>query len=158
MKTVCAWCDSLIREGSPPVSHGICAPCRNRFFRDKGVPLQSFIDSFPFPVLVMGSSLQPIAINKPGAEATHRPAEIHCDETIGNVFECEHSRLPEGCGRTVHCSGCVLRRTLEHTNESGEPSFNVPATISTDTQDAAFYVSTLKADGRIFVKLDKAEP
>lgn len=158
MKTVCAWCDSLIREGSPPVSHGICALCRKRFFRDGGVSLQSFIDSFPFPVLVMGNSLQPIAINKSGTRASDRPAEIHSGETFGNVVECEHSRLPEGCGRTVHCSGCVLRRTLEHTNESGEPEFNVPATISTETQDTAFYISTLKANGQIFVKLDKTEP
>lgn len=27
LKTVCAWCGVLIREGAEPVSHGICRPC-----------------------------------------------------------------------------------------------------------------------------------
>jgi hypothetical protein len=30
MRTVCAWCGDLIRDGSPegPVSHGICSRCQ----------------------------------------------------------------------------------------------------------------------------------
>lgn len=27
MKTVCSWCDTVIREGAEPVSHGCCAEC-----------------------------------------------------------------------------------------------------------------------------------
>lgn len=27
MKVVCSWCDKTLREGSEPVSHGICEPC-----------------------------------------------------------------------------------------------------------------------------------
>jgi hypothetical protein len=31
LKTVCAWCDVLIKDGPPhPVSHGICEPCSAR--------------------------------------------------------------------------------------------------------------------------------
>lgn len=156
MKTLCAWCGLVIREGSLPVSHGICLSCRDRFFKGAGVPLQAFIDRFDFPVLVLGSSLQPVAINKPGAEVSHRFAEIQPSETLGNIVECEHSRLPEGCGRTVHCSGCVLRKTIEGTNNTGDPVSMVPATISTDSSEVRLYISTLKVDGRVFVKLERA--
>jgi hypothetical protein len=158
MKTVCAWCDAIIREGSLPVSHGICISCREHFFRDAGVPLQTFIDSFPFPVLVLGSSLQPVAVNKSGAADSPAAAHLTPATTLGNVVECEHSHHQEGCGKTVHCSGCVLRRTVEQTNQSGDPAFLVPATISTESDDIRLYVSTLKVDGRVFVKLDKVEP
>ena len=157
MKTVCAWCGELIRSGSPPVSHGICAPCRQQFFREEGVPLQAFIDSFSFPVLVLGNSLQPVAVNKSEAANSFLNSQIAPNTTIGNVVECEHSREPEGCGRTIHCSGCVLRKTVEQTHRTGDPAFMVPATISTDASEVQVYVSTLKADGRIFVKLDKLE-
>lgn len=27
MRTVCAWCQKLMRDGLPPTSHGICKPC-----------------------------------------------------------------------------------------------------------------------------------
>jgi hypothetical protein len=157
MKTLCAWCGSLIREGSPPVSHGICVPCRDHFFKQAGVPLQNFIDGFSFPILVVNHSLEPVAINKSGAETQHLIAGIIPATTLGNIVECEHSRLPQRCGKTVHCSGCVLRRTLEHTHESGDPAFMVPATISTDSSEVTLYVSTLKADDRVFVKLEKVE-
>lgn len=31
IKTVCAWCGAVIHDGpGVPVSHGICAPCRER--------------------------------------------------------------------------------------------------------------------------------
>jgi hypothetical protein len=46
---------------------------------------------------------------------------------------------------------------METTNETGDPAFMVPATISTENEEVTLYVSTIKADGRIFVKLDKVE-
>jgi hypothetical protein len=156
MKTVCAWCGSLIRDGSLPVSHGICTACRNSFFMREGVSLQSFIDGFSFPVLVVNSSFEPIGINKSGNESSHLSVEITATTTLGNVVECEHSRLPQGCGKTVHCSGCVLRRTLEETNETGRASFMIPATITTNGGEVLFYVSAVKTNDRVFVKLDEA--
>jgi hypothetical protein len=30
--TVCAWCHGVIRPGAAKVSHGICVPCRAKWF------------------------------------------------------------------------------------------------------------------------------
>jgi hypothetical protein len=30
--TVCAWCNGVIRRGAAKISHGICAPCRAKWF------------------------------------------------------------------------------------------------------------------------------
>ncbi len=30
-KVICAWCDRVLRQGSLPVSHGLCASCAARF-------------------------------------------------------------------------------------------------------------------------------
>lgn len=30
MKTICAWCGEVLRDGDGPVSHGICGPCADR--------------------------------------------------------------------------------------------------------------------------------
>lgn len=29
-KIVCSWCGKLIKPGSPPTSHGICAECKRK--------------------------------------------------------------------------------------------------------------------------------
>jgi hypothetical protein len=36
LRIVCAWCQSLIVEGSEPVSHGICASCKAKYFPERG--------------------------------------------------------------------------------------------------------------------------
>lgn len=30
MRTVCAWCSKVIRDGSPPTSHGMCSDCDSK--------------------------------------------------------------------------------------------------------------------------------
>jgi hypothetical protein len=34
MNVTCAWCRGVISEGSPPVSHGICARCAPGFMAE----------------------------------------------------------------------------------------------------------------------------
>jgi hypothetical protein len=36
---VCAWCKIVIRSGAPKCSHGICRPCRLRYFPTSVEPL-----------------------------------------------------------------------------------------------------------------------
>lgn len=33
---VCAWCKQVIRRGEAKVSHGICSPCRQKWFGKTG--------------------------------------------------------------------------------------------------------------------------
>ena len=28
MKTICAWCQKIIKDGDPPISHTICLTCK----------------------------------------------------------------------------------------------------------------------------------
>ncbi len=30
MRTVCAWCEKVLRDGPPPTSHGICKVCETK--------------------------------------------------------------------------------------------------------------------------------
>lgn len=29
---ICAWCGATVQHGTEVITHGICAPCRNRYF------------------------------------------------------------------------------------------------------------------------------
>ncbi len=80
----------------------------------------------------------------------------------GDVFECENSKLPGGCGRSVHCSGCVLRETITSTWSTGSPHTRVPATLSVkaddDPSEIALFVTTAKVGDRVLLRIDPRKP
>lgn len=156
MKTLCAWCRAIISDGEGPISHGICSSCKGSFAFQSGVDLRTFIDSLPFPILVLDNRLNPVCINNSGVAQLGKSAAELEQCSIGEIFECEYSRLPEGCGRTVHCSGCVIRKSITLTNETGQPQNMVPAILTTNDSVVAYYVSTTMADDCVVLKLEKA--
>ncbi len=38
LRTECAWCGVLIRDGAAPTSHGICPACATRWRKSAGLP------------------------------------------------------------------------------------------------------------------------
>ena len=55
----------------------------------------------------------------------------HVTLTGGEALACVHSRLPEGCGKTVHCRECAVRRTVGEVARTGRPKERVPAYLDT---------------------------
>jgi len=166
MKRVCAWCNremGVVAGSSHPdteVSHGICEGCLDNLEFQQGVPLQRYLDSIPVPVLVIDRHIVVKAVNRTACEALNKaPLEI-VQHLAGNVFECAHARLPEGCGRTVHCSGCAIRRSVKRTYETGEPQAGVPAVlrrqIGDHAPDVALTITTVRSGDAVMLRVDAA--
>jgi hypothetical protein len=94
-----------------------------------GVPLQSYLDSLPVPIFVVDDDVVVQAANKLGYAMLNKQPDQVLKRLGGIVFECAYARLPEGCGRTVHCTGCAIRRSVAHTYETGESLYDVPALL-----------------------------
>ena len=154
MRTICAWCKAVLSDGDGPTSHGICVSCEASFRLQGGVTLQEFIDTFSSPILVVGSTLDPTIVNRSGA-AQFGKSDVG-EFSIGQVFECDNANLPGGCGRTIHCSGCAIRKTITQTTETGEPQSLIPALLTTNDSSVALHISTVKVDGCVVVKIDKS--
>jgi hypothetical protein len=77
----------------------------------------------------------------------------------GDVFECMYAELPEGCGKTVHCSGCAIRNTVMDTWETGELHLRVPAYLQQSsggvTTRLKFLISTQKKGGMVFLRIEE---
>ena len=163
MKAICAWCGANIvcaGETAPSgtqVSHGICAPCAENFEFQNGVSLQRFIDSLPVPVLLVDADCRTEATNKTAREQLGKSSEAVRGELLGTVFTCVNSGLPGGCGRTIHCSGCAIRRTVNRTLATGEPQVS-PATLRLSDPDdpraVALIITTVKTDGMVLLRLE----
>jgi hypothetical protein len=167
MKRVCAWCNKemgAVEGSSRPdteTSHGICEGCLNNFEFQLGVPLQRYLDSIPLPVVVVDRHVVVKAVNRTACEALHKEPLEMIQHLAGNVFECAHARLPEGCGGTVHCSGCVIRRSVMRTYETGEPQAGVPAMLRRGgpghDPDIVLTITTVRSGDAVMLRVDRAE-
>lgn len=77
MRTVCAWCDGLIKDGpAEPLSHGICLDCLPSEF---GYPIVSLdalererLDELPYGVVRLDRNDRVIEYNRAESELAHR--------------------------------------------------------------------------------------
>ena len=74
------------------------------------------------------------------------------------MVECAHATEPGGCGQTVHCKGCALRRSVEHTHATGEPLRGVHAYQEIRTPNgirtAWFELTTERAGDLVLLRID----
>lgn len=170
MKMTCAWChenielddNSMGESTEEMISHGICHKCQDNIKFQKGGSLQDYIETLDVPILATDAEGKVVAVNRPGEAFVEKGRNTICGHFLGDVFECAHARLPEGCGRTIHCSGCAIRQSIRSTLATGQSCINVPATLKfeSDIKNAKidFVITTMKVLGIILLRIDKGHP
>ena len=165
MKTVCAWCSKDI---SPPgaednggVSYAICLPCANRVIIHTPLDIATFFNDMAVPVVLVDGGGKVKCINdKTQALLGKDPGSVE-GLPGGEVFQCVHARLPEGCGNTVHCSGCAIRRAVMETHATGRPLLRVPATLKQQSAheelEVRFLISAEMFGARVLPRVAKVE-
>ncbi len=160
----CTWCGTEIVSGRAGIriARTVCTACSEQFVFQMGVPLQTFLDSLPAPIFIVDDDVTVRAANREGYELLGKDPEGVVNRLAGVVFECAYARRPEGCGRTVHCSGCAIRRSVRHTYETGESLADVPATLQSGGPEAplpiAMRISTEKMGNVILLRIDSCAP
>lgn len=129
MKIVCAWCQKILTEYESPtnmVSHGICPEClRGLTGEGTVVNLRDFLDRLGFPVLVTDRSVMVQQANRMAERVFGRPASQLQNAGPGMAIECHNARAFGQCGKSEHCAGCILRRTIMETHGDGRPRYSV---------------------------------
>jgi len=148
--------DTLFSRG---ILRSLCDDCSNLFMTQHGMPIEHFINGFTVPVIVMA---QDGSVGMANSRAHTLLGKAHAQiagQQGGDVFECEHAAEPEGCGKTVHCSGCTIRRSITDTMRSGQPHIRVPASLKVgkpgEQQPLAMQISTQKILGFVLLKVEK---
>ncbi|MBN2145507.1 MAG: PAS domain-containing protein [Candidatus Aureabacteria bacterium] len=163
MKIVCSWCKTVMQEKPSPdqnqkISHGICDVCRTNTVFQLGVPQKQFIEDIKEPSCIINPEGRVITANQAALKTLGKTLSEILNLPGGNVFECAYARLPEGCGRTIHCSGCTIRRTVTKTYETSEPQYRIPAVLKygslKKSQNIHMLISTEKISGVVFIKVE----
>jgi len=151
MKTVCSFCNTLVRPGEShdaPVTHGVCKSCYARFVARYGIDVNKYVSLLDVPVLIVDDDVTVLDANTPARELAGKPGSRILGSRAGTVFECRYSHLPGGRGRSIHCSGCAIRISVRETRETGQPVVDRPAILNRQgkKQDEQIHllISTLK--------------
>lgn len=121
MKVVCAWCAQTLAPGEPgdPVSHGICPICTRLLGQQRLLPLTELLDQVDVPVVAFGPGLTALGANRAAGKLSPAAATKVDGGKVGDLIECPYALTPEGCGRSVHCSGCAILRMVADTQRDG---------------------------------------
>jgi len=164
---VCSWCKEpydTIEIGvsmGEAVQQGICEKCIDNFLSPRGVTLRQYLDRLPVPVLVVDRDMVVQMANAAARRKLGKNDKEMEQYRGGDVFACAHARLPGGCGRTIHCSGCAIRQSVMKTWETGEALHAVPATLTPaepgTPAEIALTVTTYKANDLVMLRVDWVE-
>lgn len=166
MKIVCAWCRQEIEdipglEGASKyeVSHGICEPCRDHLLANRKRALEEFLDRLSPPVLMINSEGEVMLANRRALQVLGKTLDAVSGHRGGDVMECVYARLPEGCGETVHCAACAIRRSVMTTFETGKSLKSVLAYLNRRIQDGSelieLLISTEKVKDVVLLRIDE---
>ncbi len=163
MLVVCAYCRKTISDdrsgGSCDVSHGMCPSCADHFERLwKGMPLSDWLETLDRPVIVMNGDGAIVAVNQKVASLFGREKADMRGLLGGEAFACVHSRLPEGCGKTIHCRECTIRRAVDSVARTGTALQRVPAYLDTKDGRVNLRISVKAKDGLVRVVVEELKP
>lgn len=141
MKKLCSWCSKSYGDEEESGDHrsgSICGECYLYLISRMDVrSLEDFLNDFHFPVLVVDRDVRvldgnSLALNLTGLDGLE-------NHMAGEVFECAYASEKEGCGHTVHCKGCAIRKVVTFTHSSGEGVMGFPCHVKHRRGDGYFY-------------------
>ncbi|MCE5327485.1 MAG: hypothetical protein LLG01_13845 [Planctomycetaceae bacterium] len=163
-RNTCAVCHNDISAktiAERPITGGICVECLERFRPGAGTPLLDFLDLLNVPVLVTDSDVVVSLANRPLQALLGKNLDQMKGQRGGDVFECAYAHLPQGCGKTTHCSGCAIRRAVMDTFLTGKSHRDEPARLNRDAAEdmqLGLIISTEKQWGMVLLRIDHIGP
>jgi len=165
MKNICACCN---KEFGPVsfdfipdsiITRGICDDCADMVLWPKRSALMDFLDSLGEPVIVVDTLVNATSANTQACKLLQKSLSDIVGLKGGVVFECAFAKLPGGCGNTVHCDGCTIRKTVMDTFQTSKSHLRVPAGLTHGTAnnyvEIQCLISTEKVKDVVLLRIDK---
>jgi transcriptional regulator with PAS, ATPase and Fis domain len=163
MIVICAWCNKTLSAGRPgdAVSHGICPECAELLLGQRRLTLDQLLEQFDTPVIALDADLTALCANQAAERVLATTKDLIKGKLMGDVIECIHAQSAKGCGRTIHCSGCVIRRMVTATHQDGRTRASVEAdqTVRRAGEFTAvrYRISTRKIGDAVLLTIEDAK-
>jgi hypothetical protein len=143
------------------ITHGICSKCKDKILGPQKVELMPFLDSLNMPLVVVDAMGNAETANKAARMILQKELPEIVGFAGGVIFECAYSTLPEGCGKTTHCSGCTIRNTVMDTFQSGNSHLDIKVLLNQGTpeknEEVIYVISTEKVGDVVLLKIGTAD-
>ncbi len=143
------------------ISHGLCPSCVPKFMAGHGCQFAEFLDSLPAPIFVIDDNTRILGSNHEGLRLIGKSAADTHLLLGGEAFECRHAKEPGGCGQTIHCKTCTIRKTVTQTFQTGESCIRVPAYMDlgniTQERSVHYLISTEKVVDVVLLRIDEVQ-
>lgn len=162
MKIFCSYCRKEIGEKEPfeddRISHGVCKECQdNNPKQIRGVPFNEYLEQFDAPVFIVDEHVRILAVNKRAEILLGKPKTNLLGLLGGEALECVNASTPEGCGNTVHCVTCSIRKAVTTTIESGILHRHIPVKLQREDGEIAMYLSTEIIGSSVCIKISSGK-
>jgi len=159
MHLICSYCNKYIKEKKPfevtRTTHGICPDCYFTLLKEnEGLSFNDYLETFEVPVVILDSERRIVAANQAALGMIDKPIDRVVGLLGGEALECLHSKLPEGCGKTLHCETCTIKNLILKTIEKRISYHNEPVSIETERGRSDFLVSTIFCDDLVQIVLE----
>jgi len=163
MKTVCSFCDIVIRDGErpdDPVSHGICKSCHQKILAQHGFNIRKFLELLDAPVFLVDRDVSVVAANTSALAIAGKPLSQVKGNLCGDVLECINAFVDGGCGKTHFCPECTFRASVNETYTTGHPVTNRPTILchkaGKTEEKISMLISTRKDGNIVLLRLEAA--
>jgi len=130
-----------------------CEPCFNLLMSSRDDSLASYLESLGVPAALVAEDHTVLFANS-RFQALKTDGHV-LGMRIGQVLGCMYSPLLGGCGETVACLLCSLRRSVEQTMRTGEGLRGVPVSYPhRDDMRRTFSVTTQRTGDTVLVLLE----
>jgi PAS domain-containing protein len=154
MHVICSYCGRYIKEKEPlsvtTKTHGICQECFMPLLAQNiGISFDEYLETFDAPIVIVDSQRRITAANQAALNMIEKPIERILGVLGGEALECRYSRLPGGCGKTIHCETCTIRNLVSKTLEQRVSHYDECITMDTEKGRVSYLVSTIFYDGLV---------
>jgi hypothetical protein len=141
-----------------PVTANLCPRCVDYFELREVADICQYLENLPAPILVMDGDGVIRGANSLACKTVSKDLPHILNRRGGDVFECAYARLPGGCGGTVHCSGCTIRKAILDTLSTGQPlsgiSVEVLQVVEGKDRKVKLRISTQRMANCVLLQID----
>jgi len=157
---LCSHCSVSLQQHERPITgDNLCSGCIALVDCEAGTTLDALLATIDYPVIVVDEQAFVITANQkacllPGVAA----GAITNRRPPGEVFVCAYAHQPGGCGGTIHCSGCAIRRTILETIHTRKGQHHVPAQLTQfpeDYRQVDLWITTEWLKNTVLLRIDK---
>lgn len=162
MRLVCSYCRKELGDKEPydntKITHGMCIDCHSMMMRQlEGMSFDEYLEGFQVPVLIVNDQGRIAAANDLALGMMETPLQKVQGFLGGEALECVYARLPEGCGKTVHCPACTIRNLVETTRNGREICHRKLVFLQKEQERLQMEVTTEYVNGMVRIAIHEVQ-